>query len=78
MNFYHFLVLRIEFSSTTYNGSESAGEILVGISVSGGTAITSIDVLVYLNEVTATGEMLYWWNENIMANSLCKIVLLML
>ena len=57
--FITFLVLRIQFSSTTYNGSESAGEILVGISASGGAAITSIDVLVYLNEVTATGEMLY-------------------
>ena len=59
VNFYHFLVLRIQFSSTAFNASESTGEILVGISASGGAAITSIDVLVYLNEVTATGEMLY-------------------
>ncbi|XP_065918207.1 adhesion G-protein coupled receptor V1-like isoform X2 [Dysidea avara] len=46
-------VLRIQFSSTTFNGSESAGEVIVVIRVSGGAATTSKNVLVYLNGMTA-------------------------
>ena len=49
------LVLRVQFGSTTFNASESSGEILVTINISGRTPNVDISVDLNFSEVTATG-----------------------
>ena len=43
----------IEFESTSFNGSESSGEILVSIVVSGVTHSSDINAMINLTEDTA-------------------------
>ncbi|XP_065917576.1 extracellular matrix protein 3-like [Dysidea avara] len=47
-------VLRIQFSSTSFNGSEISGEVLVTIVMLGGTAINTTAIPIRLNGITAT------------------------
>jgi len=47
--------LRIQFSSATFTGTESSKEIMVSIEMLGGTGDKSINVLINLSGVTATG-----------------------
>ena len=49
------LVFRVHFSSATFSGLESSGEILVSITITGGTPTTNILVNVSFIEATATG-----------------------
>ena len=56
LTFYYFmsLVVKIQFASATFNGSESSGEILVSLLVIGAVSSNEIDVTIKLNEGTAT------------------------
>ena len=47
-------MVKIEFASTKFNGSESSGEILVNILVTGAITIDDINVMINLSEGTAT------------------------
>ena len=49
------LVLRIQFSSSSFSGSESSGEVIVSIVVLRGTEDRFINIPISLNEGTATG-----------------------
>ena len=54
---FHFvliIVLLVEFTSTNFSGSESSGEVLVTLALSG-ISTNNIDVLINLNEMSATG-----------------------
>ena len=50
-------MLQVEFTSTNFSGSESSGEVLVTLALSG-VSTNDIDVLINLNEITATGHLL--------------------
>ena len=50
----------VQFTSTHFNGSESSGEVLVTLALSGGVSSSNITVLINLNEITATGNLLYY------------------
>jgi len=52
-----FAVLMIQFSSTSFSGSESSGEVIVTIVMLGGTADRIINVMVRLNGMTAKGQL---------------------
>jgi len=52
-----FAVLMIQFSSTSFSGSESSGEVIVSIVMLGGTADSNINVMVRLNGMTAKGQL---------------------
>ena len=47
----------MQFTSTSFSGSESSGEILVTLTLSG-ISTNDIDVPINLNELTATGHLL--------------------
>jgi len=47
----------IQFSSTSFNGSESSGEVIVSIVMLGGTADRDIEVLIRLNGITAKSQL---------------------
>ena len=49
------LVLRVQFASHTFSGSESSGEILVTINISGRTPNVDISVSLNFSKETATG-----------------------
>ena len=49
------LVLRVQFASTVFNGLESSGELLVTITITGGTPTGYISVNIGFLEATATG-----------------------
>ena len=49
----------VQFTSTTFSGSESSGEVLVTLALSGGVSTSNnITVLINLNGITATGNLL--------------------
>jgi len=48
-------VLKVQFTSATYSGLESSGEVLATIVILGGMPNVSISVNVRLSEATATG-----------------------
>ena len=50
-----YLVVQVEFASELYSGSESSGEILVTIVITGGTSIYNATVSIDFLEETATG-----------------------
>ena len=54
--FLSIIVLRIQFSATNFTGSESSGEVIVAIVMSGGVADRNIIIQFSLNEETATGQ----------------------
>ena len=56
---YFFVVLMVQFSSTSFEGSEMSGEVLVIVMISGGTSHETINISVSLNEVTAMGQSPY-------------------
>ena len=45
----------IEFASTTFNGSESSGEIIVTVIASGATSTNNTNVMISLTERSAEG-----------------------
>ena len=53
--FYVYLVLRVQFASTTFSGLESSGEILVFIVIVGGIPDLNVSADVGFTEATATG-----------------------
>ena len=48
-------MLRVQFASTTFNGSESSGEIFVVIYITGGIPTINVSVNINFVEFTATG-----------------------
>ena len=46
----------VEFASSSFSGSESSGEVLVTLKLSGGVSISNITVMISLNGITATGH----------------------
>ena len=50
------LVLKIQFSRTTFDGSESSGQVVVSIIISRRTLYTDVNVTISLSGVTATGQ----------------------
>ena len=55
--FFKFLVLKVQFTSATYSGLESSGEVLATIVILGGMPNVSISVNVRFSEATATGKL---------------------
>ena len=51
----NYLVLKVQFTSATYSGLESSGEVLATIMILGGIPKVSISVNIRFSEVTATG-----------------------
>ena len=47
----------MQFSSTSFSGSELAGEVLVTIVMSGGTADRNVTIPISLNGGNATGQL---------------------
>lgn len=47
---------RVQFSSATFSGLESSGEVLISIVISGVNSTTNISIDVELNERNATGK----------------------
>ena len=47
---------RVQFSSATFNGLESSGEVLISIVISGANSTTNISIDIELNERNATGK----------------------
>ena len=45
----------VQFTSMSFYGSESSGEVLVGVAMSGGTADRIIAISISLAEIDATG-----------------------
>ena len=45
----------VQFISSSFSGSESSGEVLVTLAVSGGVSTSSIPVMISLEILTATG-----------------------
>ena len=54
------LVLQVQFTSTNFSGSESSGEVLVTLALSG-VSSNDINVLISLNGIIATGHLLTSW-----------------
>ena len=50
------IVLQVQFTSTNFSGSESSGEVLVTLALSG-VSTNDINVLIYLNGIIATGHL---------------------
>ena len=48
------VVLRIQFTSKTFNGSESSGEVVVSIVMLGGTNVNSTNIFIRLDGINAT------------------------
>ena len=55
LNALYYVVLKIQFASTTFTGSESSGEILVTVLASGATSTSDIDVMINLTDRSAEG-----------------------
>ena len=53
-----YLVLKIQFSSRQFSGSESSGVVLLNIVMSGGTTDEVISMSINLNGISATGSLL--------------------
>ena len=51
---FYYVVVKIQFASTNFNGSESSGEISVNILVTGAVSSNEINVMVNLTKGTAT------------------------
>jgi len=47
----------VQFTSTSFDGSESSGEVLVGVALSGGTADNNITITISLIGINATGQL---------------------
>ena len=47
----------VQFTASSFSGSESSGEVLVTLALSGGVSSSNITVLISLNEITATGNL---------------------
>ena len=45
----------VQFASSAFSGSESSGEVLVTLMLSGGVSTSSIPVMINLETLTATG-----------------------
>ena len=48
----------VQFTSTHFNGSESSGEVIVTLVLSGGVSTSNITILISLYGLTATGHLL--------------------
>ena len=48
----------VEFTSSSFSGSESSGEVLVTLTLSGGVSTSNITVMISLNGITAEGHLL--------------------
>lgn len=59
----------MEFTSTSFSGSESSGEILITLTLSG-ISTSDIDVLININEINATGH--YELSVAVANNSVCN------
>ena len=53
------IVLLVQFTSTSFSGSESSGEVLVTVALSGGVDSSNVTIFINLNGITATGHLLY-------------------
>ena len=58
MILYSSVELMVQFSSTHFKGSEISKEILVNVTISGGTSHQMITLPISLNGVTAMGQSL--------------------
>ena len=47
----------VEFALSSFSGSESSGQVLVTLALSGGVSTSNITVMISLNGIDATG---YW------------------
>ena len=48
-------MVKIQFASTKFTGSESSGEILVSVLVTGTISDKKVNIMIALNQGTATG-----------------------
>ena len=51
------IVLVVEFTSSSFSGSESSGEILVTLMLSGGVRTSDVTIMISLNGINATGHL---------------------
>ena len=51
----YYVVVKIQFASTKFTGSESSGEILVSVVVTGKISDKKVNIMIALNQGTATG-----------------------
>ena len=51
------IVLMVEFTSSSFSGSESSGEVLVTLMLSRGVSTSDITVMISLNGINATGYL---------------------
>ena len=56
------IVLMVEFTSTSFTGSESSGEVLVTLMLSGGVSTSNITVMIDVKGTTATGHFICYLN----------------
>lgn len=56
-------MVKIQFASMKFDGSESSGELLVSIVVTGTISEKKINVMVALTEGTATGQRVDYQNK---------------
>ena len=58
MHTLNYLVLRVQFASTAFNGSESSGEIFIAVNITGGIPTVTVSVNVNFVISTATGLLI--------------------
>ena len=50
----------VQFTSSSFSGSESSGEVLVTLALSRGVSTSNITVTISLNGIDATGYLFYY------------------
>ena len=53
------IVLMVQFTSANFDGSESSGEVLVSLALSGGVSTSNVTIMISLYGLTATGNSTY-------------------
>ena len=49
----------VQFTSANFDGSESSGEVLVSLALSGGVSTNDVTIMISLYGLTATGNSTY-------------------
>ena len=52
------IVLMVQFTTSSFSGLESSGEVLVTLMLSGGVSTSDITVMISLNGIDASGYLL--------------------
>ena len=53
----------VQFTSSSFSGSESSGEVVVTLMLSGGVSTSNITVMISLNGINATGYIIIHFNS---------------